>query len=165
MTVPVNHLFGSREGWHWIPSGGIRFNSHSDFEDTWAPQAGVVAGYKDTQIHARYAYGVNYPGVYAVFLTENSRNGGDSWKILEPETVDHFEIGISSKFADWIKPQATAFWDFGNDRLVFVAPPTWEELVRRLRGRHSEGEVEIAKRVESGLSDPTARGLRRGGLP
>ncbi|MGQ9732670.1 MAG: guanylate kinase [Candidatus Zipacnadales bacterium] len=37
--------------------------------------------------------------------------------------------------------------------LVFIAPPTWAELVRRLRGRHSEGEDEIAKRVESAFRE------------
>lgn len=32
--------------------------------------------------------------------------------------------------------------------LVFVAPPTWEALAARLRGRHSETEAALARRLE-----------------
>jgi len=32
--------------------------------------------------------------------------------------------------------------------LVFIAPPSWEELERRLRQRHTEDEEEVRKRLE-----------------
>lgn len=34
-------------------------------------------------------------------------------------------------------------------RFVFLAPPSWEELVRRLVGRGTEGEEERARRLET----------------
>lgn len=34
-------------------------------------------------------------------------------------------------------------------RFVFIAPPTWEELVNRLRGRGTESEEEMARRLET----------------
>ncbi len=37
--------------------------------------------------------------------------------------------------------------------LVFLAPPSWKELVRRLRGRETEGEAEIEKRKESAFRE------------
>jgi len=37
--------------------------------------------------------------------------------------------------------------------LVFVAPPTWAELVRRLRGRDTESEVEVQKRIDSAFRE------------
>ena len=37
--------------------------------------------------------------------------------------------------------------------LVFVAPPTWAELVRRLRGRDTEDEVEVQKRIDSAFRE------------
>ena len=37
--------------------------------------------------------------------------------------------------------------------LVFVAPPTWAELVRRLRGRDTEGAAEVQKRVDSAFRE------------
>lgn len=36
-----------------------------------------------------------------------------------------------------------------NARLVFLAPPSWEELVRRLVGRGTEGEEERARRLRT----------------
>ena len=32
-------------------------------------------------------------------------------------------------------------------RLVFLAPPTWEELIRRLTGRATESEADVARRL------------------
>lgn len=37
--------------------------------------------------------------------------------------------------------------------LVFVAPPTWAELVRRLRGRDTESATEVQKRVDSAFRE------------
>jgi guanylate kinase len=37
--------------------------------------------------------------------------------------------------------------------LVFVAPPTWAELVRRLRGRDTEDEAEVQKRIDSAFRE------------
>lgn len=39
---------------------------------------------------------------------------------------------------------------------VFIAPPTWDELVRRLRGRGTESEAQIARRLESAKSELAA---------
>ncbi|GLW12125.1 guanylate kinase [Microtetraspora sp. NBRC 13810] len=40
--------------------------------------------------------------------------------------------------------------------LVFLAPPTWEELESRLRGRGTEPEDVIARRLEAGLVEMAA---------
>jgi guanylate kinase len=37
--------------------------------------------------------------------------------------------------------------------LVFMAPPTWAELERRLRGRETEGEIEVQKRIDSAFRE------------
>ncbi len=42
---------------------------------------------------------------------------------------------------------------FPDAVLVFVAPPSWEELLRRLRGRHTESPDELRKRVESAFPE------------
>jgi guanylate kinase len=41
-------------------------------------------------------------------------------------------------------------------RFVFLAPPSWEELVRRLVGRGTEGEAERARRLETARSELAA---------
>ncbi|MFL6061206.1 MAG: guanylate kinase [Marmoricola sp.] len=41
-------------------------------------------------------------------------------------------------------------------RFVFLAPPSWEELVRRLVGRGTEGEAERERRLESARAELAA---------
>lgn len=41
-------------------------------------------------------------------------------------------------------------------RFVFLAPPSWEELVRRLVGRGTEGEAERARRLETARAELAA---------
>jgi guanylate kinase len=43
--------------------------------------------------------------------------------------------------------------EFPDAVLVFVAPPSWAELLRRLRGRHTESEEEVSKRVDSAFPE------------
>ncbi len=119
----LSHLFGEREGWHLIPSAGVRYNSHDEFREVWAPQFGLVAGRGETELHAGYSRGLNYPGVYAVFMSESSWGAPDAWKDLDPELMDHYEVGLSHRLCPAAKARAVAFWNNGEDRIRFVPPP------------------------------------------
>lgn len=37
--------------------------------------------------------------------------------------------------------------EFPNTRLVFLAPPSWEELIRRLTGRGSDSDEQVRRRL------------------
>ena len=39
---------------------------------------------------------------------------------------------------------------------IFIAPPAWEELERRLQGRGTEGPEEIARRLETAREEMAA---------
>ena len=91
----LSHLFGEKSGSYAIPSAGVRYFSHSDFDAEWGPQAGFVAGYGNTEFHASYAKGVSYPGVYVAAQSNLFWGGNSRWKDLEAETVDHYEAGLS----------------------------------------------------------------------
>jgi guanylate kinase len=43
-------------------------------------------------------------------------------------------------------------------RLVFLAPPSWEELVRRLTGRGTEPPEVLARRLAAAQEELTAAG-------
>ncbi len=122
----VSHEFGSRDGFYAIPSAGMRFYTHNEFGDQVAPHTGLVFGYRDTELHAGYARGVNYPGLNVAVFSENvipPIMGGpfrDDWKNLDPELVDHFEAGVSQKLWGKVKADLTAFWDEGTDRYAVV---------------------------------------------
>jgi outer membrane cobalamin receptor len=124
----VSHQFGDKQGLYCIPSAGVRYYDHSDFDDKTAPQIGLVAGYKDTELHGTYAKGVNYPGLNVVVFHEYTwaaipGNDPEGWKDLEPETLDHYEFGVSQKFGSTFKADLTYFYDDGKDRYVVVPPP------------------------------------------
>jgi iron complex outermembrane receptor protein len=49
---------------------------------------------------------------------------GQSWKDLDPEVLDHFEVGLRHDFGTLARAEATLFRDAGRDRYVIVpAPP------------------------------------------
>ncbi len=122
--VALNHQIGDRKEWYAIPSGGFRMYEHSDFDEEWAPHAGLVTGYQDTELHTAYARGVNYPGLNVVAFSEDVIPAlGNSWQDLEAERADHYEIGVSHRFDAQLSADLTYFHQDGKDRYVIVPPP------------------------------------------
>ena len=114
----VNYFVGSNDGFHFIPSGGVRVYHHTLFKDTFAPQAGAVLGYRHTDVNFSYARAVNYPSpvVLQGFLTNAALPDGFDTDKIKPEIANHYEIGVTH-----IKPGAftvgtTYFHDKGKDR-------------------------------------------------
>lgn len=146
LTAPYmafSQLFGDKKKIHVTPSAGLRYNYHSEFDDTWTPQTGVVLGYSDkTKVWFNYAHAVNYPGVWAAvnYLGWNRRD----WRELEPEDLDHFEVGAAHWWTKWLKSEFTAFWDYGANRIVFDAPPPHFENFPKF----STQGIEISSTIE-----------------
>ncbi|GAB1409325.1 TonB-dependent receptor plug domain-containing protein [Desulfovibrionales bacterium] len=121
--LALSQLVGDKDGLYAIPSAGLRAYTHSDFDEEIAPHAGLIVGYKKTQLHAGYARGVLYPGLEVVTLSEYSMPAlGRSWKNLNAETLDHYEVGIAHTW-DRVRADLTLFWDQGKDRYLVVPPP------------------------------------------
>jgi len=137
--VAVSQQLGSKENIYAIPSAGFRYLSHSEFENETAPQAGVIVGYKDTEFHASYARGVNYPGVYVKVQEEIFLPGDNKWKDLKAELIDHFEVGVSHSIRDKIRMDLTYFNDDGKDRIVVSPPPPFPPLLTNIEEYTIEG--------------------------
>jgi iron complex outermembrane receptor protein len=109
------------------PSAGFRYFDHSVFSSEFAPQAGLVFGVRETELHASYARGVNYPGIFVdAFPPGNNLGHG-----LNPETLDHFELGAGQRFGRLAKLDVTLFYDGGHDRVVLTYPPyppVWKNI-------------------------------------
>ncbi|BBD09826.1 TonB-dependent receptor, plug [Desulfovibrio ferrophilus] len=126
LTMPyasTSYLIGETDGWHIIPSVGVRQYEHNKFDSRTAPHAGLVAGYGSTEVHASMSKGISYPGHDVVILFPTAQ-----WQDIEPEEVEHVEVGISHTFQDLFKIDLTYFHDDGQDRYVFTLPPfppTW----------------------------------------
>ena len=119
----VSRVLGD-EAFYVIPSAGMRYYANSDFHNEVAPHAGLVCGYGETEIHANYSRGVVYPGLEVVLLSEKDIPLlGNSWKDLNAEKTDHYEVGISQKFNTVALLDLTLFYDDGSDRYLIVPPP------------------------------------------
>jgi iron complex outermembrane receptor protein len=115
----VSQMIGDKEGFYATPSGGIRYYGHSQFQSEWSPQAGLVFGYKDLELHGNYSRGVNYPGLNVAAFSQNVITSlGQSWRDLKAETMDHFEAGASYNYEKLVKLDLTVFSDNGHDRYV-----------------------------------------------
>lgn len=117
----LSHMFGNKDGWYAIPSAGTRQYWHSEFDNEISPHAGLLVGYKDTELHFGYSRSVVYPALNVVIMSEvtfgqNPMFNSTQWKSLSAETMDHFEAGISHTFNEYVKADVTAFWDEGRDR-------------------------------------------------
>lgn len=127
----LNHQFGSPDGFYAQPSAGIRFYDHDVFDSEFSPHAGMVAGFKATEFHAGYVRGVSYPGLNVAVFSQavlppiyNDPAKRDAWRSLNAETLDHFEVGVSHRFAKNLKAGVTAFKDEGDNRYVLIFPST-----------------------------------------
>ncbi|SLM31882.1 TonB-dependent receptor, plug [Desulfamplus magnetovallimortis] len=122
--VALNRQFGTKDGFYFIPSAGIRYYENSDFDSETAPHAGMIFGYKDSRLHMGYARGVIYPGLDVAVMSEMVIPMlGESWKDLTAEKTDHFEMGIQHDFGERATVDLTFFYEDGKNRYVIVPPP------------------------------------------
>ncbi len=113
----------------FIPSVGARYFDHNQFSSETGYQAGAILRFRQSELHANYAHTYNYPGVYVVQQSKLFWGGSTLWEDLKPEELNHFELGLSHRFASWIKADLTYFRDKGSDRLVLVyGPPHWVNI-------------------------------------
>jgi outer membrane cobalamin receptor len=118
--LAVSQYIGSENGFHIVPSAGWRYFDHNEFKDASAGQAGLVAGYGQTNLNFNYARGVNYPSpvVLMNFVLESSpvADAEQYWKEIKPEVVDHYEVGLTHTWSEKASVGATVFQDKGKDR-------------------------------------------------
>ena len=137
--VALSQLFGSKDSFYAIPSGGARYFSHSEFETELGPQAGLILGYKDTEFHAFCSRGVNYPGLFVKANSDLFMAGENKWQNLSAEVVNHYEIGISQRYKNWAKMDFTLFYDNGKDRIVVATPPPYPPVWTNIGSYRNKG--------------------------
>ena len=120
----LSQRIGDENGLYAIPSVGVRFYHHSDFDEEWSPHAGLIVGYGSFKGHLGYSRGVVYPGLDVVVLSEEIITMlGDSWENLDAETMDHYEAGVTYAFGRIATADVTLFYNDGKNRYVIVPPP------------------------------------------
>jgi len=137
--MAVSHTFGSKDGFHIVPSAGFRYMDHDEFDDEWGPQAGLTIGCKNTELHGFYSRGVNFPGVFVQVQEEVFLPGENRSDDLTAEVIDHFEVGISHSIHDVATVDLTYFYDDGEDRIVVLPPPPFPPVLDNIEDFTTKG--------------------------
>jgi outer membrane receptor protein involved in Fe transport len=136
----ISHRIDTANGLYVIPSAGIRYYDNSDFDTEWAPHAGLIAGRGNTALHLGYSRGVVYPGLDVVVFSEKVIPPlGQSWKDLEAETADHYEIGLQHRFGSLAAVDVTFFQDEGKNRYVIDPPPPFPPVYDNIESYRIRG--------------------------
>ena len=150
--VGLSHVFALSGGWRATPSAGVRYYDHDVFGTETAPHAGlVVTNQQDWAFRANVSRGVNFPGVDVGILTAIMPFFGASWRSLQPETMDHKELG-----ATWTPTRSTTldvavFRDKVANRYVMSFGPS--STFANLGAYEVEGvELSAQQQLGGGLS-------------
>lgn len=156
--IALSHFWGREQGFHITPSAGFRYYHHNEFKDNSAPQIGLVAGYKHTDLNFNYSRGVNYPSPIVVMnmvLTSSpTSNPSQYWKDIKPEIVDHYEAGLTHTWPETASLKAAAFYDRGKDRVqayMYGSIPTqFNDPIGQyeIRGLELSGSLTPVKNLE-----------------
>ena len=109
--------------WSLVPSAGIRYYSHSEFDEQIGPHAGLSLVSDKITLYVNISRGINYPGLEVATLSKFIPPLSDSWQKLEAEQVDHGEIGFKASPFDATQIDVSFFNDRVKNRYVFAFPP------------------------------------------
>ncbi len=103
-------------------AAGVRYTDSREFGGHWGVQGGLTARLGPTELYATAARGVNLPGVWAAsFYAQWGR--GDGWRELEPERIDHVEVGAARTFGEGVRVTLALYRDEVENALRFDPPP------------------------------------------
>jgi iron complex outermembrane receptor protein len=111
------------DGLEIVPSIGVRYYDHNQFDAEWSPFAGLKVSKGDVYLHAGASRGVNYPGLDVVVFSTSVVTGlGQSWRRLDAEKSEHYQVGVGYA-AGPLAADLVYFRDRITDRYVWVPPP------------------------------------------
>ncbi|MDR1624933.1 MAG: TonB-dependent receptor plug domain-containing protein [Spirochaetia bacterium] len=118
--LAASQYVGARDGFHVLPSAGVRGYVHTVWANGFAPQAGLVLGYGNTDLRLNYAWGVVYPspGNILELARDPAALGAADLKNVKPETVYHYEAGLSHAWPGLFTLGGAVFYDDGRDRII-----------------------------------------------
>jgi iron complex outermembrane receptor protein len=118
--------FDINEALRITPSAGARGFFHSVWANQLAAQTGLAVGWHDFSLHLDYSRGLVFPApaVIQSLLRDPTARQEVDLKGIRPETVDHFEAGLSfspssaNLFSYTL--DGSYFYNYGNNRIIIV---------------------------------------------
>lgn len=125
--LAVSQSFQIHDDWAITPSAGVRYYSHSRFDDYVAPHAGLSISSDWLTVFTNYSRGINYPGLEAPTLGNILQAAAPSfnttWQTLAAEINDHVEVGFQVSPFDSTQIDVSLFLDMIQNRYIFAFPP------------------------------------------
>ena len=108
-----------------VLSAGSRAFMHDEFDDKVAYQTGVRYHLGRSTLYANAARSYNYPGVFVSVFGRRPPpwSVGEDWRELDPESIDHLEVGLSHAFSPSLILTAAVFHDKVKEALRIAPPP------------------------------------------
>ncbi|WAC45265.1 TonB-dependent receptor [Pseudomonas sp. SL4(2022)] len=121
--VALSQAIELNQDWTLTPSAGIRSYDHNVYDSATAPHAGVLLSTTDVEFRANVSRGINYPGLETSVLSHLIPALGKTWEELEPEQLDHQELGVKFNPFTGTTLDLAVFKDKIQDRYLFAFPP------------------------------------------
>jgi iron complex outermembrane receptor protein len=115
-----SQYWGETDGFHFIPSAAARVYLHNLWANSFAPQAGLVFGYGNTDLRLNYAWGLVYPAPATIQALVNDSTAFEAadLKKIKPEIVYHYEVGLTHTWPDLCTLGGSVFYDDGRNRII-----------------------------------------------
>ena len=110
--IALNQTFELGGGWSLVPSAGVRYYDHSEFDSESSPHAGISLISDRITLFANFSRGIHFPGLELPALAQYMPMLGD-WRKVSAEEVEHAEFG--GKFTPLAGTQIDL--SFFNDRV------------------------------------------------
>ena len=121
--LALSQQLSINQNWTLVPSAGIRFYNHNQFDSKTAPHAGASLVSDKLTLFANVSRGINYPGLETTVLSSLIAPLGASWKNLSAEELDHAELGFKFAPSAATRIDISLFNDQVRNRYVFGFPP------------------------------------------
>lgn len=154
--APFAHLSWKHElpGGSTIHSGGgLRYFHHDTFADETGAQLALAWDKQPVSVQFQYARSFNYPGAFVSVFGRRPApwNVGDTWKDLEAEKVDAFELSFQWKASSRNQFIVSAFRHDASNALRIVSPPPLG-YIRNIGSYTTEGiEASLRTRIAPAL--------------
>ena len=116
--IALNQTFELGGGWSLIPSAGVRYYDHSEFDSESSPHAGISLVSDRITLFANFSRGIHFPGLELPSLAQYMPILGD-WQKTSAEEVQHAEFGGKFTPFDGTQIDLSFFNDRVKNRYVF----------------------------------------------
>ncbi|MEY3885633.1 MAG: hypothetical protein RIS87_1408 [Pseudomonadota bacterium] len=153
----VSQAIKLNDDWNLVPSVGMRFYSHSEYNAKSAPHAGLSLESEKATFFANVTRGINYPGLEGPALQAALPFffNGTSWKNLSAEELNHKEIGLKLRPTETTQININLFRDDIKNRYAydfslnsFQTMTLNQTVFQNIGGYHTNGaELSIKQKI------------------